>query len=483
MTRIDQSALESHHSTRTASWASGSLAVVLPVRGAPIGSQPIGPRNPLWTLRSSTRSTSSAGSPISIDATRLAAMRSGVGYTAVQGKGLKRNQAIVDALPQSGGCLVRAIEIFSYADVEVMSYVVLHIVLTAPALDESAERVRWFVDPGARSEQASRRWPNLNRHALLRALGFDSPARRRLDDLRPFVISHLVPDGRSVPELAPEEVPDDARWSDESSSHPDGYWLGSTWCRASSAGLALIETRGVQETDSATSTEADRLDEQVSAPADRHLKPAVLEEFAHHEAVDLVILALRQSAFLARHAEALADAWDIELDSAPTTPASVLLTSQAMREQALGFGERLAGFRRDLWLDFEGDDEAIHRTITSVQGALGLRTRLHEVESEQSAITEALIGSADHISRRVAEHYGEIPTEKSFGSPLRTRLVESALFVVVALGMTHAASQVMHGDSGPAPHFWVALLVIAGAFLGLWAVGRIVVWRTDQRGD
>ena len=406
-------------------------------------------------------------------------MRSGVGYTAVQGKGLKRNQAIVDALPQSGGCLVRAIEIFSYDDVEVMSYVVLHIVLTAPTLAEMAQRVTWFVDPGVRSEQASRRWSNLNRHALLRALGFDSPARRRLDDIRPFVISHLVPDSRSVPELAPEEVPDHARWSDECSSHPDGYWLGSTWCRASRAGLALIETRGIE----GAKAQADRLDERVSAPAERHLEPAVLEEFAHHEAVDLVILALRQSAFLARHAEALADAWDIELDSAPTTLASVLLTSQGMREQALGFDERLAEFRRGLWLDFEGGDEAVHRTITSVQGALGIRTRLHEVESEQSAITEALIGSADHISRRVAEHYGEISTEKSFGSPLRTQLVESALFVVVALGMTHAASRVMHGDSGPAPYFWVALLVIAGAFLGLWAVGRIVVWRTDQRGD
>ncbi|GAB2766690.1 hypothetical protein GCM10027020_19240 [Nocardioides salsibiostraticola] len=482
MTRIDQSARESHHSTRTASWASGSLAVVLPVRGAPAGSQPIGPRNPLWTLRSSTRPTTNTESPISIDEARLAAMRSGVGYVVVQGRGLKRNRALVDAFPQSNGCLVQAIEIFSYDDVEVMSYVVLHIVLTAPTLDEMAERVTWFVDPGTRSEQASRRWSHLNHHALLRALGFDSPTRRRPDDVRPFVISHLVPDGRSAPELATEEVPDGARRSDESSSHPDGYWLGSTWCRASRAALALIETRRIQSTKAEAGTTG-RLDEQVSAPTDRHLEPAVLEGFAHHEAVDLVILAMRQSAFLARHAEALANAWDIELDSAPTTLTSVLITSQGMREQALGFDERLAGFRRDLWLDFEDGDEAVHQTFTSVQSALGLRTRLHEVESEQSAITEALIGSADHISRRVAERYGEIPTEKSFGLPLRTQLVESALFVIVALGMTHAASQVRHGDSGPAPYFWVALLVTAGAFLGLWAVGRIVVWRTEQRGD
>ncbi len=480
----------------TAQWASGSLAVVLPVRGNPGGVGPIGPGNELWDLHHLSASPLRRESS-SLDDARVRTMRSGVNYRVLQGRQLSADPVLAEALPRPQGCLIRAIEIFTYDDVEAMSYVVLHVVLTAPALTSVEGTVTWFADPSSRSETSWRRWSSVNRQALLRALGFPNPLRARPDDVQPFVISHLLPKGQSIPELdsnsgaasAPARTLEQ-QWAYRLSTgstatdsrseagpcceSPDGYWLGSTWCRASSQGLALIGTRGVK-----TRTDPDRPMGWQQAQ-EEHLQPAALEEFAHRDAVDIVILAMRQSAFLVRHADDLADAWDIQLDSTPTTFESVLRTGDSMREQAARFDERLEAFRRDLWSEHGSADESISTTITSVQRALGCNAKLREIENEQFAITRALIGSADHIKERVAGQHVEIDSAPPAPRALSERVVETVLFVIAALGMTYAAGQVAQGDNGPAPYFWVAVLVIAGTLFATWIVGRVLLWRADR---
>lgn len=243
----------------TGGWASGSLAVILPVRGTSnlleeqLTQMRTDARNEApetWNLAGLRRSSSTAGNRLAqpnvvawnplVDE-RITSTQGNCAYllmhdiTAAKAEKTngpdQREQEEADAAAGTTGSdsiptprlkvqnlpaqvqdpahedwwRTAAIELFSFctprdeSSCAAQTFLVLHLVAKPRGLQSMSEVVAYFSSTYGRKDQGRERWPDKSVRALLKSTGFASGTTWD----RPFVLTHLVPD-QDVPDAGPE---------------------------------------------------------------------------------------------------------------------------------------------------------------------------------------------------------------------------------------------------------------------------------------
>lgn len=258
---VDQSTNPGVESAATGGWASGSLAVILPVRGTStlledqLAQMRAGARRPApetWNLAGLRRSSSTAGNRLAQpnvvawnplvderitstqgncayllmhDTTAAKAEKAQKASKADQG-GAAGTDAAAEATAAGSAPSPRvnvqnlpmqvqdpaheewwrtaAIELFSFCtphdeSCAAQTFLVLHLVAKPRGLQSISEVVAYFSSTYGRKDQGRERWPDKSVRALLKSTGFATGTTWD----RPFVLTHLVPD-QDVPDAGAE---------------------------------------------------------------------------------------------------------------------------------------------------------------------------------------------------------------------------------------------------------------------------------------
>lgn len=268
---IDQSTNPGVESGATGGWASGSLAVILPVRGTSAlledqlarmhysGLRTEAPET--WNLAGLRRSSSTAGNrlaqpnvvawnplvderitstqgncayPLMHDTTAAKAEKAQRASNADQGAPAETDAAEATGAGSAPSPRVNvqplpvqvqdpahdewwrtaAIELFSFCtphdeSCAAQTFLVIHLVAKPRGLQSISEVVAYFSSTYGRKDQGRERWPDKSVRALLKSTGFATGTTWD----RPFVLTHMVPD-QEVPDAGAElSGADRHRWS------------------------------------------------------------------------------------------------------------------------------------------------------------------------------------------------------------------------------------------------------------------------------
>lgn len=474
-------------------WAAGSLAVVLPLRTAPVtrwreGARGRSCRTP-WDLTGLGRGSlvtpphDVPQRPVADPRLRAAvAPRAGDHHVWIQRPGPLTG---TDWTPLPGdwdlhpGCFVTAVEHVVHREPQEAAYVVLHVQLTGVALRDPAAAAAFFAHPTSVADPVAERPAHRERighqvlDGLLRELGVvEDDALESWE--RPFVISHLVPRGSEFRGGLPAfDLPDhlavgwvgEHAWAARMAQASDldldrepgleptpaqdaGTWLGSTWAHPAAHGLSFVAARGVSARPSGT--EEGALGWTNSAGDRPYREHTAMSVLAHRDAVDLVVLAMRQRRFLADHAERLPRA------TRPADPRRRMRLAQQHED-------RMTAFRTRWWLTRVPDDAEVSAVLRGVQAALGV-PRLHdEVGQRQADVARSLAVSAELARLERDERVG--PHDR-LRAPSRVLAGLAAAVAVGAAALAVGASTGPLGVAAAAASLLVAVLLVVTLVTG-----------------
>ncbi|WP_126688233.1 hypothetical protein [Nocardioides ferulae] len=400
----------------------------------------------------------------------LASLSDAAGWTAASAAAQSEEEGAVEvakrrpaaALPP--GCVVRAIEVLHFPNYsrpttadgqepevrkghgDLDSFVVVHVMLTGQALADPGAAAAYFALPAANTDvrlgygskdpqgmgQPLRVMTFQQWARLLSALGFDpiGPTGTKVDPWRtkcalrawrPFVLSHLVPEGE-VPPSPFRPRGGATQWSAEQEwawrmtggqrltqawepgrgvddAVRDGLWLGSTWARATATGMAFVGTRGVGE----RGTVHEREGAVWWRKGFHNVEHARTAGLVHRNAVRLAALTIRQSEKLQTHAEELATGvtWPSPppAGAAPDSPEVLgyLAVSEEVAEQALALELRLIRARNQVWFSQLPGRQEETGVLRSLQSAAGVPELLADIEVEQTQVTRVLEQQASRV--------------------------------------------------------------------------------------
>lgn len=491
----------------TARWAHASLAIVVPVLRAPGYVPPAG--GAAWDLEGLfaakdvfTNPNKVAWDPIADERMRwalspvledravegrdglagpsgkqvtLAHLAGAAGWLPSEGPGAVTSTR-EPAAPLPAGCEVRAVEVLHFPNYlrpaqladgseppvrtgpgDVDSFVVVHVLLSGPALDDPGSAAAYFAQPAvntdlrvgynAKDPQGAGRPPRVMTFhqwaGLLGALGCApigptgaKVARRdatyTLRAWRPFVVSHLVPDQRVpaspfLPGAGPGHWSPEQAWGWRMTGGQrltqtwepghgvedparDGLWIGSTWVRATSSGLAFVATRGLGEQATVHAREGATW-WRTGFHNVEHVRTAGL---AHRNAVRLATLAIRQSEKLQVHAEALAQ--DIEWPAPPPSdpgPDSAVMREYVARsdeiaKRALELELGLIRTRNQVWFSQLPGHPEETGVLQALQSAARTPELLADIALEQAQVSRVL----DQQAARVSALYEKAAAER-----------------------------------------------------------------------
>jgi hypothetical protein len=419
------------------------------------------------------------------------------------------------ALPE--GTTIRAVEVHHLSndgstgpsDAAPDVFIVLHLLLTGRSLADPGVVAAYFGHPAANrdertgypdKETAVRPRPLLVMNQtqwgnLLAVLGFEKiGATGEPRVLRPFVISHLVPDEQTpvAPFAATSTLShwDDTRlWAWRMTSGKrltqawepgrgdddptrDGTWLGSTWCRATAHGLAFVATRGVH----AHATTDDREGATWWRDGYDNIEHVRVAGLVHRNAVLLAILTMRQSERIQLHGEELATSiqWP---DPKSLDTEQYVKEAQDTANIALALELSLLRLRNRLWFSQLPGRPEETRILQALQNAAGTPELLVDIETEQRQVTRGLDAQALRVTQLQEKRQKEEAAEQEKRAADKEKRVNntlSALSAFVSLffvfDLSLAITQVrQNGGWGDVRNALLAALPIAIAIaIGLW---------------